>query len=58
MKILDTDIYILLVQVFRSLSRVLQWYEKYVWNFTTFDPMYVSSIYSIYKVTIDDGYDH
>lgn len=55
---MDPDAYMFLAQVFLSLNRVLQWYEEYVWNFATSHHMYESHIYSIYKVTVDDGYDH
>lgn len=50
--------YMFLAQLFRSLTRVLQWHGEYVCNLITFDHMYESVIYYIYKVTVNDGYDH
>ena len=58
MKRLDEDVYMFLAQLFHSLTRVLQWYGEYVWNFTTSDFMYESAIYFIYKVIVDDNYNH
>lgn len=55
---MDANAYMFLAQLCRSLTRVLQWYGEYVLNFATPDPMYESSIYSIYKIIVDDGYDH
>lgn len=44
-------------QLFLYLTRVLQQYGEYAWNFETSDPMYGYAIYSIYKVTVNNGYD-